>query len=267
MSLSLHPKATSFRILVPFIRRCSHSPQAALPRYYSQNQRKQHNVFSDNSDASQSTDAKEPFFIQKDTSRPTRLLIHNIDWEQKEILVDELKGYGPFIVENSPNEVQTEHNQSWDESGEPESDPNLKNRGRLFVKFSQPQHAAAVLRDLQDAKFGERNIVVELAGFHRTQKQPFGPKIQGKPTLMVRNLPYSMNEEDMDVFFSQWGEVLEARLAKSANGMHRGFGFVVFQEVRSMLRAMMEVEGQELKEGYRVTAEEYKGWQNAYNNP
>ena len=69
-----------------------------------------------------------------------------------------------------------------------------------------------------------------------------------------------MNEEETQLFFSQWGTVLEVILARSANGMSRGFGFVVFEELVAMNAALEEVNGMELKEGLKVKVEEYKGW-------
>jgi RNA recognition motif-containing protein len=46
-------------------------------------------------------------------------------------------------------------------------------------------------------------------------------------TLYVGNIPWSTKEDDLQQFFSQFGEVLECRIiTERATGRSRGYGFV-----------------------------------------
>ena len=51
-----------------------------------------------------------------------------------------------------------------------------------------------------------------------------------KPTIYVSHIPHGFYENQMLSFFSQFGKVFSARIARSKKtGRSRGFGFVQFQ--------------------------------------
>jgi len=76
-------------------------------------------------------------------------------------------------------------------------------------------------------------------------------------TLYVGNIPWSTKEEELQQFFSQYGEVLECRIiTERATGRSRGYGFV---EVNAdIMEDMLEkTNGAEL-EGRKLVVNEAK---------
>ena len=64
--------------------------------------------------------------------------------------------------------------------------------------------------------------------------------------IFAGNLAYSLTDEEMHEFFSQFGEVVSARVIKDRDtGRSRGFGFVEFTSEEAM-QAAIEANDQEL---------------------
>ncbi len=76
-------------------------------------------------------------------------------------------------------------------------------------------------------------------------------------TLYVGNIPWSTKEDDLQQFFSQYGEVLECRIiTERATGRSRGYGFVEVDEA-NMEAIMEQTNGAEL-EGRKLVVNEAK---------
>ncbi len=76
-------------------------------------------------------------------------------------------------------------------------------------------------------------------------------------TLYVGNIPWSTKEEDLQQFFSEFGEVLECRIiTERATGRSRGYGFVEVSE-ESMEEIMEKTNGAEM-EGRKLVVNEAK---------
>lgn len=70
--------------------------------------------------------------------------------------------------------------------------------------------------------------------------------------IYVGNLPYNVNENELEGFFSQCGEILNVNLIKDRNTGHsKGFGFVEFATPDQAQEALKmdgrELEGRSLK--------------------
>ncbi|MDY6826701.1 MAG: RNA-binding protein [Bacillota bacterium] len=76
-------------------------------------------------------------------------------------------------------------------------------------------------------------------------------------TLYVGNIPWSTKENELEKFFSQYGEVLECRIiTERATGRSRGYGFVEVND--EIMEEMMEkTNGAEL-EGRKLVVNEAK---------
>lgn len=68
--------------------------------------------------------------------------------------------------------------------------------------------------------------------------------------LFVQNIEWSVRDEELGNFFSQYGEVVEAKVAmdKFKPGRSRGFGFVTFADESSAAAAVEQANGADLKE-------------------
>ncbi len=76
-------------------------------------------------------------------------------------------------------------------------------------------------------------------------------------TLYVGNIPWSTKEDDLQQFFSQYGEVLECRIiTERSTGRSRGYGFVEVDEA-NMEAIMEQTNGAEL-EGRKLVVNEAK---------
>lgn len=64
--------------------------------------------------------------------------------------------------------------------------------------------------------------------------------------LYVGNLPYTCDDQALQDAFSQFGEVVSARvITDRATGRSKGFGFVEMSEAGSATRAIEELNGQD----------------------
>lgn len=183
-----------------------------------------------------------------DNQQPaTRFIVYNVDWTKKNEVLKAFLEYGQCEI-FTPNF---------------NTDPE-KDKGRIYLLFKNPEEAATSMRELQLVKFGDRHIRITPFGkrvienLERVRGNRFEPSIKGKPTLVVKMIPYSMDEEAMRILFSQWGTVLETVIARSANGMSRGFGMVVFEDMESYTSAFEQSQGIELEKGISMKLEPYE---------
>ncbi len=76
-------------------------------------------------------------------------------------------------------------------------------------------------------------------------------------TLYVGNIPWSTKEDDLEKFFSEFGEVLECRIiTERATGRSRGYGFVEVNEDQ-MEEIMEKTNGTDL-DGRKLVVNEAK---------
>ena len=65
--------------------------------------------------------------------------------------------------------------------------------------------------------------------------------------MFLGGLNYRMNEGDIVTVFSQYGEVVDCRLARDAkSGRSKGFGFLAYEDQRSTVLAVDNLNGVEL---------------------
>jgi len=66
-------------------------------------------------------------------------------------------------------------------------------------------------------------------------------------TLYIGNLVYTVNKQDLVASFSQFGEIVNARVIRdNRTKRSRGYGFVTFSSGRAAYHAL-KMEGQDLK--------------------
>lgn len=128
-----------------------------------------------------------------------------------------------------------------------EDDPQFQNKGVGYVHFAVTDDAQQAMEKLKNAKFLGRRLKLDYA----QRKSALGEKRQ-KPSsalaipeepnkkartraarLIVRNLPWKYNEDDLRRIFSEHGQVEDVSLPrKFPGGPLRGFGFVQFGKVK-----------------------------------
>ena len=76
-------------------------------------------------------------------------------------------------------------------------------------------------------------------------------------TLYVGNIPWSINEQQMEEFFAEHGQVLDCRIiTERATGRSRGYGFVEVND-DDVEQIIEKTNGQEL-EGRKIVVNEAK---------
>jgi len=58
--------------------------------------------------------------------------------------------------------------------------------------------------------------------------------------LLVLGLPWKTTDEDLESYFSKYGELRMAQIKKTTDGRSRGFGFIRFKEQESQVRSMLD---------------------------
>ncbi len=90
--------------------------------------------------------------------------------------------------------------------------------------------------------------------------------------LFVRNIDRHLNEEQVEQFFSQFGDVESVKLPKDKLGRYRGFGFVEFVNEEDAQKALIEANEKTIAPSERIVsvtmAEVRKpfGERNSYGN-
>ncbi|GER57855.1 tobacco nucleolin [Striga asiatica] len=85
-------------------------------------------------------------------------------------------------------------------------------------------------------------------GFDKSPKTPTTPKEQstGSRTLFVANLPFSVEQADVENFFKPAGEVVDVRFAVHPDNSLKGFGHVDFATAEEAQKAVNELNGKDL---------------------
>ncbi|XP_025425879.1 TAR DNA-binding protein 43-like [Sipha flava] len=58
--------------------------------------------------------------------------------------------------------------------------------------------------------------------------------------LLVLGLPWKTTDEDLESYFSKYGELRMAQIKKTSDGRSRGFGFIRFKEQESQVRSILD---------------------------
>lgn len=131
-----------------------------------------------------------------------------------------------------------------------------KCRGYAHVAFSSQDSYDKALK-LSGQRLGPRYLDVKPAA----GKQTGGPAPQSQEdtlkvadsmpdtckTLFVKNLPYSLGEDDIGDRFRPFGEIHEVRIARNWKTQEsKGFAYVVFKEHPSAKAALLKMNGKEL---------------------
>eukprot|EP01114_Cavostelium_apophysatum_P016354 TRINITY_DN4630_c0_g1_i1.p1 TRINITY_DN4630_c0_g1~~TRINITY_DN4630_c0_g1_i1.p1 ORF type:complete len:730 (-),score=243.39 TRINITY_DN4630_c0_g1_i1:9-2198(-) len=97
-----------------------------------------------------------------------------------------------------------------------------------------------------------------------TKERPKPAKpTQEVPSLIVRNIPFTINEAGLKGFFSKWGKVSNVNIAKFVNGKMKGFAFIKYSDLQSAEQAVKEANETKLSDrpiavDWAVAKDQYK---------
>jgi len=74
----------------------------------------------------------------------------------------------------------------------------------------------------------------------KTKRLNAKPKVVTTTDLIVRNLPYTLEEEGLRAYFETFGELVMVQLKKDLEGKSRGFGFIRYKNLEDQGRCFSE---------------------------
>ena len=116
--------------------------------------------------------------------------------------------------------------------------------GYGFLAFRSRTKAEQALENLNHIRL--LNKTITLTWFNRgydTYREKPGLNI------FVKNIPKTMKTEEFEEFYGKFGEIISARIVEGADGLSRGYGFVLYKLPESAQNAIKETNGIKLKDG------------------
>lgn len=89
----------------------------------------------------------------------------------------------------------------------------------------------------------------------KRSKKPFDPKYKidskqlaklKKSRIILRNLPFGLDEEKLSKEFVKFGEIYEISIPKRDDGKQKGFAFINFKQTASAIKAVKDMNGKQL---------------------
>lgn len=138
---------------------------------------------------------------------------------------------------SSKGEDDASESESGDESGDDDSEDDEMPEGAEAEGGSSEEDGseeeASESEEEEDKKTPKPNV-------KKATKTPSTPQAAatGGKTLFLGNLPFSVEESDVENFFKDAGEVAEIRLASDREGKFKGFGHVEFATAEAAQEAL-----------------------------
>ncbi|KAI9892563.1 MAG: RNA recognition motif-containing protein [Vezdaea aestivalis] len=138
------------------------------------------------------------------------------------------------------------------------TDPKTKVcKGFGFVTFADSEDAERAKKELNGTEFDGKKIRIEVAearsrGEDGKNEKNTTKSIQNRvdhqpPKLIIRNLPWSIDEPDkLALLFRSFGKVKYTDLPKNKHGKMAGFGFVTLRGRKNSSKAMEALNGKEI---------------------
>ena len=115
-----------------------------------------------------------------------------------------------------------------------------RDKPTAFVVFESHKVAREAVKKLAGRVF--KGSIIEAVLLSKEGKTPSQKSLK-KSKVIVRNLSFKCKEEDLQKFFSQFGQVIEVHIPTKVEGKRKlslGFGFVQFSSVFEAAKAIKE---------------------------
>lgn len=116
-------------------------------------------------------------------------------------------------------------------------------RGFGFVNYKSHNDAVEAVQKLDGARLSGRVIRVSRAQQRETSSGSSNPQSSGGSNLYIKNLDLKVDDDSLSKEFSQFGQVISAKVMMDEQGISRGFGFVCFQDSNSADHAIAAMHG------------------------
>ena len=114
-----------------------------------------------------------------------------------------------------------------------------KSLGYAFVNYLEPEHAANAVQELNQLRVQSKNIKVSYA---RRSSEDIK-----NANLYISGLPKTMSEQQLEMLFQKYGEIITSKVLKDENKLSRGAGFVRFDKRSQAQAAIDSLNGVQLR--------------------
>ncbi|KAJ7538165.1 hypothetical protein O6H91_11G037500 [Diphasiastrum complanatum] len=180
--------------------------------------------------------SSESVFSEVQPPRLTKLYVGNLPWDYDNQQLEELfKEHGSVFVAEVVLDKVSE-----------------RSRGFGFVYMNTPQDAEIVIQKLNGKEVGGRNLKVNYQETAEARSQRlsrgggYGEASSNVNRIFVANLPWSATDQDLELLFSDYGTVVQAKVViERETGRSKGFGFVTFSSAEEVSKAISGLNGSE----------------------
>lgn len=119
-----------------------------------------------------------------------------------------------------------------------------------FVTFENEEDAARAIKEYNHSELHKRQI--RLQSVVNKDEQP-----PATGNIFVKNLPEDFTSKDLDETFSMFGKIVSCKVATTAQGKSKGYGFVQFKKRKSAKMVIKNCAGGVMLNGRRIVVELY----------
>jgi len=132
------------------------------------------------------------------------------------------------------------------------TDENGTGKGFGFLNFDTAEAAAKAVEALHEKDFHGQKLYVARAQKKAERAQQLRKQFEERKmkyqesNLYVKNLDDAVDDSKLHDLFSQYGNIVSAKVMKDENGTSKGFGFVCFSAPEEAHKAVLELNGRML---------------------
>jgi len=121
-------------------------------------------------------------------------------------------------------------------------------KGFGFITFKTDEAAKKAVEKMNNVSMEDRRIgVVFSTSVEKKKEKPVAGDEPESNTLVVRNLPWSVDDEQLKENFQNFGTLKEYTVKKAKKGKSKGYGFVTFETVAEAKAAKDAMSGKEIE--------------------
>ncbi|XP_037355194.1 polyadenylate-binding protein 1-like [Talpa occidentalis] len=124
---------------------------------------------------------------------------------------------------------------------------NNGSRGFGFVHFETHEAAQQAIGTMNGMLLNDRKVFVGHFKSRREREAELGAQAMEFTNIYVKNLHVDMDERGLQELFSQFGKMLSVKVMRDSSGHSRGFGFVNFEKHEEAHKAVVGMNGKEVR--------------------
>ncbi|XP_036274900.1 polyadenylate-binding protein 1-like isoform X2 [Pipistrellus kuhlii] len=120
-------------------------------------------------------------------------------------------------------------------------------RGFGFVHFETREAAQQAISTMNGMLLNNRKVFVSQFKSRQEREAELGVRAKEFTNVYVKNLKTDIDEQGLEELFSQFGKTLSVKVMRDDSGQSRGFGFVNFEKHEEAQKAVMDMNGKEVR--------------------